>query len=646
MSISDYIKAKKLGEASYREYLNQGRYPYLTVLDEILNHVNIISETSLGVTEIPVNMIQGTYAAGRRTAFAPNFMPLLSEGTEFADKWSLLFDSLEKEGLRDPIKAYEYMNRFYVMEGNKRVSVMKCLGAVTIPGTVIRLIPERNDSDSSRLYSEYLWFYKLCPENYMIFSQPGSYMYFLTLTKKELDHVWTEEEMSELKSIFYRFRNAYYGEDPALIDAAASADAFLSYLSVYDYNKVMQKSSSELKAEILSMKEELKLSESGRNIQLMMNEDELHKHGLLGFLSRQGTGSKVLHVDFVHDKDIHNSSWTYLHELGKNHVENHFGDTVVTRSFYNVEPGEEIDVLLNRLGEEGSDIVFTTSRIFLNASLKAAVKYPETRYLCCTLNAAHRYIRTYYARLFEVKFLLGVIAGASCEDGKIGYIADLPIPSHIANLNAFALGVQMVHPSARIYVEWLRKKDSLPSEQFRVNSVHTISGREMMNLSSPYRDFGLYQFKNGRREELALALWNWGVVYQKIIESVQSGAFDEADENANSLNALNYWWGIPSDAIDLFYSRSIPAQTIKLVELLKNNIRDGSLPVFSGKIESHTGTVLSDPTAVLTPEKILTMDWLLSNIVGEIPDISELDDHGTLVMQAHRDLNEKLTVRS
>ena len=133
MSTAEYNRARKAGELSYREYLNNNRYPYVRILDEMLNHINIVSENSLGLQEIPVDMIAGTFTAGRRTAFAPNFMPLLGESTEFAGKWSNLIDSLKEDGLKEPIKAYEYMNRFYVMEGNKRVSVMKFLGPSPFP---------------------------------------------------------------------------------------------------------------------------------------------------------------------------------------------------------------------------------------------------------------------------------------------------------------------------------------------------------------------------------------------------------------------------------------------------------------------------------------------------------------------------------
>ena len=88
----------------------------------------------------------GTKTAGRHTAFASNFMPLLDDDTEFAVKWSNLCDAHLEEGIHTPIIAFEYLNKFYVQEGNKRVSVLKYYEAVKIPGTVTRLIPAKNDT--------------------------------------------------------------------------------------------------------------------------------------------------------------------------------------------------------------------------------------------------------------------------------------------------------------------------------------------------------------------------------------------------------------------------------------------------------------------------------------------------------------------
>ena len=141
MSVQDYMSALKLGKREYNACVNKGKYPYLPVMESMMDEEQIDSEVSLGIDQIPLRLVVGTCTAGRTNAFADNWMPILEWGSEFSAKWASLSDSQVNEGIRDPIKVYEYMNKFYVLEGNKRVSVLKYFNAVTVNAQVIRKVP-------------------------------------------------------------------------------------------------------------------------------------------------------------------------------------------------------------------------------------------------------------------------------------------------------------------------------------------------------------------------------------------------------------------------------------------------------------------------------------------------------------------------
>ena len=101
MSYSEYLKAAKLGDREYKHCVSKGWYPYLPVLDDIISHVEIEAQVPLGLVQIPLKSVVGTYSAGRTTAFAGNFMPILYVDSEFARKWTQLHESMEKEGKQD-----------------------------------------------------------------------------------------------------------------------------------------------------------------------------------------------------------------------------------------------------------------------------------------------------------------------------------------------------------------------------------------------------------------------------------------------------------------------------------------------------------------------------------------------------------------
>ena len=201
-SRDEYAQALRAGQKEYRACVARGRSPYLAVLDDILVNTSIVAQESLGLVDIPLSNIAGTKTSGRHTAFAPNYMPLLGASTEFADKWCTLCDAHLREGISLPFKAYEFMNRFYIQEGNKRVSVLKYFGAATVPGTVTRLIPRRTDSPEARIYYEFLEFYKHSKVNYIWFSREGSFARLQSAVCKASNEDWTDEDRRSFFSFF------------------------------------------------------------------------------------------------------------------------------------------------------------------------------------------------------------------------------------------------------------------------------------------------------------------------------------------------------------------------------------------------------------------------------------------------------------
>ena len=141
-----YRQARKRGEQGRRHAISQSEHPYLTDLDSLVAQLPLGQRESVGLRDIPLEMVVGTVTKGRQSAFSCNFMPLLPFSTEFARKWSNLYDIQVTEGYRDPIIVTEFMHRFYVQEGNKRVSVLKFLDAPTVSAKVTRLYPGTWDS--------------------------------------------------------------------------------------------------------------------------------------------------------------------------------------------------------------------------------------------------------------------------------------------------------------------------------------------------------------------------------------------------------------------------------------------------------------------------------------------------------------------
>ena len=626
MGREDYSKALKAGRRDYQTRMFRGEKPTLQVLDDILPEKGSYSEVPLGLVQIPIEQIVGTRTAGRSNSFAGNFMPILKEDTEFASKWANLSSIHVDEGIRDPIKAYEYMNKFYVEEGNKRVSVMKYFGVVSIPGNVTRIVPKRTGEKENNIYYEFLDFYQTAPINYIWFSQEGSFAKLQETVGKAAGEMWTDEDLLEFSSIYTRFHAEFAANGGGKL-RITPGDAFLAFITLYGYDTVTEKTTDELRTLIVKSWEEFVLLQEDQEIELKMKPNQ-EKKGLLRILLQ--SGSPKLKTAFIYEKTPGTSAWTYGHELGRLYLEQTFPDELNSVCYENATQ-DNAEELIEDAIKLGCNLIFTTTPAFVQASVKAAISHPEVRILNCSLNTSHRYIRTYYSRMHEAKFLMGAIAAAMAENDRLAYVADYPIFGSIANINAFALGAKMINPRAQGFLEWSSMKDQDIVEKIKDIHPACISGKDMIIPDEGTRFFGLYHLNDGHPRNLAMPLCHWGRFYEQLIRTIMNGKWKN-DDNPSSTKAINYWWGMSSGVIDVVCSQHLPVGTKRLTELLKAAISSELFNPFSGILYSQTGVVTDDPGKVLSPEEIMTIDWLAENIIGSIPKKEELKEHAAPVI--------------
>lgn len=625
--LEEYNKAYKLGKKDYQTRMMRGENPTLKVLDDILPDRGSYSEVPLGLVQIPIDQIVGTKTGGRSSAFAGNFMPILRESSEFAYKWNVLSNSHVNEGIREPIKAYEYMNEFYVEEGNKRVSVLKFYDAVSVPGYVTRILPPRTEDIENKIYYEFVDFYELSKVNYIWFTKQGSFAKLQSLMGKAPKEVWSDEDKLTFSSVYSRFVMEFEAAGGKKL-SITPGDAFLAFLTVYGYKEICIKTVAELKVLVNKTWEEFKLLEHGNEIDLKMNPNREKKP----LISRILTGSPKLKIAFLYAKTPGSSAWTYAHELGRLHLEQTFPDEVTTMCYENLVP-ELVEKAIADAVSKGCNMIFTTTPAFVQASVQAAIANPDVRILNCSLNISHRYIRTYYARMHEAKFLMGAIAGAMSENGRLAYIADYPIFGTIANINAFAIGAAMTNPRAKVYLEWSTLKDDdlgKIMERIRQKDISVVSGRDMVIPEDASRYFGLYCMENDMPHNLAMPLWHWGRFYEELIRTIMNGTW-KYDDNSAETKAINYWWGMSSEVVDVICSKRVPNGIQHLIQLLKQTIMSGEFNPFSGVLYSQTGIVQRNPNGNLSPEEIITMNWLSDNVIGTIPKRKQLNEQAKSV---------------
>ena len=624
MSLEEYKLALKAGQKDYRAHVARGQSPYLPVLDDILVNVKIVATEPLGLVNMPSESIVGTKTSGRHTAFAPNFMPLLDVDTEFASKWSVLCEAHLEEGIRNPVTAYEFLNQFYIEEGNKRVSVLKHFDAASIPGTVTRLIPARNNSLESRIYYEFMDFYKLSKVNIVQFSRPGSYAKLQKLVCKASGEEWTDEDRKNFNALHTKFRQQFRALGGARLPLTVG-DALLVYLSVYRYSDACDSTPAQIKENLARIWDEITVLTKDQAVEVVLEPASEPAEGRLSlsklniFIPRPSE----LHVTFLHEANETNSAWVRAHEKGRSALANTFTDRVILSSHENVDPDVDAEQILEEVAHNGTDVVFTTSVRMHTACLKVAAQHPKTKFLNCSLNTPHPLVRTYYPRTYEATYILGMLAGILSPTNTVGYVANNPIYGIPAAINAYAQGLRSVRPEGKVLLRWACLPDPAhPLDFSDREDVTLFYARDSREAPDTHRDYGLCQrLPDGVIRPVGLPQWRWDVFYIEIIRSILNGSWDEADTS----KAINYWWGMKSGAVGIQYSDGLPGGPLQLLGLMETQLHSGLLTIFPSKVYAQDHRMHSPQKIVYTPKELMLMDWLDACVEGTLPSYDQLD---------------------
>ena len=651
----DYKKAQKMAQREYKARAAKGEFPYVQALDDIAPESSTMRQRYLGTFEIPTWLIVGTKTRARQNSFAANFLPLLNHGTEFSMKWENLYQAQLDEGFKDAILVYEYLHRFYVQEGNKRVSVSRFLDNPMIMAQVYRIMPPKEVLDEHPVYKEFLDFYRVCPIYDLDCREAGSYRKLAKLLGRSIDEdeePWPEDLVESLRAAYWHFTRVAE-EMQGELSEMPRGDAFLVYLRIYTKDALDVGAMQDLNRRLQDIRKELLTANNKDSVALMesandaVNAGDLHtKAGELMKKPRSLVNKVVpgliyskknpLKAAFIYDRKPEQSDWIMNHERGRERMEKAYNGYVVTKVFTGAGPatgnaearevsGSVLEAI-DKAAEWGADVVFTISPTQLDDALRGAIKYKDIKFLNCSINLAAQAVRTYYAKQYEAKFLAGIVAASCAENHKIGYCSDYPIYGTIAAINAFAIGAAMVDPEAKIYLEWRSKQDEDWWHAMEEKGIRVISAVSSTHPIDGSKAYGVFKIQDdGTIRNLAAPIWKWGKFYEIIIRTIFNGTYNARIVNRKN-QATNYWWGMQSDVIGLETDKNLSHYTEQLVNVLGKDIATSAFSPFDGELRSQTGLVRKESDPPLTSKDIILMDWLNENVIGEIPDADELNE--------------------
>ena len=105
------------------------------------------------------------------------------------------------------------------------------------------------------------------------------------------------------------------------------------------------------------------------------------------------------------------------------------------------------------------------------------------------------------------------------------------------------------------------------------------------------------------------------------------------EEYEKSNRALNYYWGISSGVADVMYSDALETSSKHFCNLLKDSIVHNLCTPFRTPFTTQSGEIVGEGEPSLTLKEIVTMDYLVENVIGEIPQYEELSPMGKATVE-------------
>ena len=282
------------------------------------------------------------------------------------------------------------------------------------------------------------------------------------------------------------------------------------------------------------------------------------------------------------------------------------------------EDRDHIKAAIRKLVNRGSSVIFLTSFGYGRYAADIAKEFPNVAFYCISGEEKTRNCTSYFARMYQVRYLSGIVAGAASKTGIHGVVAAMPVSETNRGINAYTLGVRRSDPDARVIVcftgSWqderaeekavrLLAKEGADVITYHEDKAYAIDTAEELGLYSIGYN-GVYGDYSDRF--LTAAVFDWKALYERVLGDYMRGRTNFAD---------GYWLGLSENVVSLYpYSDLVSKKTRKLVEREKARIQTWR-DVFSGEIYDNTGVLRCGADERIRDEELFNkMEWFVDGV--------------------------------
>lgn len=277
---------------------------------------------------------------------------------------------------------------------------------------------------------------------------------------------------------------------------------------------------------------------------------------------------------------------------------------------------------MEELIAKGCEIIICNSYGYAKWELEAAKRHPETYFFHATGVETRENMATYFGRIYQMRYLSGIVAGLQTETEKIGYVAAFPIPEVNRGINAFTLGVREVNPDALVYVEW--SKSWAGDDENREAAERLFKSHSDIDVLAMHADslapldaaqerkiwsIGYNRDNSALYPEtyLTAPVWQWENFFEaRILECLQ-GKFQ----------GIHYWEGIETGVVGLApLTGNVKAGISDVVLSYRKRLESGIFDVFYGPVFDRDGNMRVASGENMSDDAMLNgFDWYVKGVV-------------------------------
>ncbi len=299
-------------------------------------------------------------------------------------------------------------------------------------------------------------------------------------------------------------------------------------------------------------------------------------------------------VGIIYNGEVDDKGWGQSHYEGINESARELDLKIVYKE--NVPYDQSCMDTMENMIEDGCQVIICNSFDYGDWILKVAKKHPDVVFLHATGTETGDNITTYFGRMYQMRYLSGIVAGMQTETDSIGYVAAFPISEVNRGINAFTLGVKSVNPDATVHVIWTESWTDYDSNKIGAETLIDECGVDIIAMHcdsvAPLdvaEEKGVwsigYNMDNSRlypNSFLTAPVWNWSTFYTPQIEKIIQGRYYSG----------NYWQGTETGLVKLAPLTENVKPGISTVVAEKKAMLDaGTYDVFYGPVTDNEGKI-------------------------------------------------------